>query len=47
MIRSAVDLSYKEALKEKKRIKRDCFLELNKELNLDKKIYNLCLKIFE
>lgn len=47
MIRSAFDLTYEEALKEKKRMKRDCFLKLNKELNLDKEIYNLCLKVFE
>ena len=47
MIRSKYNLSYEEALSEKKRIKKECFLKLSKELNLDIKLHNLCLKIFE
>lgn len=47
MIRSLPNLTFEEAQKEKIRIKKACFLELNENLKLNDKLYNLCLKIFE
>lgn len=47
LIRGNRNISYEQAQKEKKEIKKKCFIELSEELKLSKELIDICLKIFK